>query len=408
MSKGEIIASDKEITALYENKYVALSNALIQAREKTSLLESKIELLAIYKMSDEMKSVEKTDTEGNIYNVHAVTINANEIRQLVGKGGGSLYGRIESAALELKQKLYIYRNPGENQFRMSSLYGDVVYEDGKLTIEYNPSMEYLFLDLKENYTKLKLDIALKYVTNGGFQLYKLLKSYVYTLPEIDPTLPQESQKSLTKKYSLSELRLQLGYVDLNQPDIKLEGAKKHPDIEKMTEMEKKPKYKRWTDFNNRVLIPGMEEVNRISDIYIASITKKCGSHGKVDEVEIVVQNNLDYYLRVNNIDTSKTQKNENIVDILSEEEKITFYDEVIDIIKEPIKIKDAKAIAEAAEYNLDIIKQKYAFCNDADNVVGWLITAIKENWSNPLSKRKQTFTQRDYDFDKLEKEILSN
>ena len=62
------------IDKLYEDKYVALSNALLQAREKASLLESKIELLAIYRMNDGLQTTTKMDAKNRPYDVHFVEI----------------------------------------------------------------------------------------------------------------------------------------------------------------------------------------------------------------------------------------------------------------------------------------------------------------------------------------------
>lgn len=403
--RGVNMAKKKEESfdlSIYDNKQVALSNALIQAREKTSLLESKIELLAIYRMSDDMYSVEKNDGEGNVYNVHAVSISSAEIRQLIGRKGGSLYTQIEAAALELKRKLFIYRNPGENQFVMKSLYGDVSYDGGRLTVEFNPDTESLFLDLKDNFTKLKLDIAFKFQTNGGFQLYKLLKSYSYTLKPIDPSLDQKSQDYIEKRYSLSELRLQLGYVDINQPDIQKEGAKKNPDVEKMAKMEKKPKYKRWADFKKRVLTPGINEVNSISDIYIDSIEKDPGAHGKVEHVIIRFMNNKNYYC-------NETTEEVNTPKVLTEEEVDEFIDDLRDMFN-GLKTRDLKAIAVAANYDIDIISRQfdvlktYKTHHSDVNEVAFMIAAIKKNYqkSSRTDNSFKNFDERDYDWSDFE------
>lgn len=416
---GNEIIENNNIDMLYDNKYVALSNALIQAREKTSLLESKIELLAIYRLINEMNTREREDSEGKIYSVHSVTINSSEIRQLICRKGGSLYGQIEAAAYELKQKMYYYRDPGNNRFTMASLYGTVEYMDGKLTIDFNPDTEHLFLELKDNFTKLRLDIAFKFQTNGGFQLYKLLKSYAYSLPGIDENLPQEQQETIAKQYSLSELRLQLGYVDLNQPEVKKEVSKKNPDAEKISSLEKKPKYKRWVDFYNRVIEPGLKEVNQISDIYISSIDKICGAHGRVDGVIIKIQNNKKYYL-----DHSQEKKNkkdqiikEKIFTVKSEDEIDDFIDELRDLFDEKLKTKELKSIAEAAEYNIEDIKKIYDIAQNTtssiENLTGFMIAGLKNGYENSkiskTSKGKNkfdNFDNRDVDYNELAKVIM--
>ncbi len=414
---NELILSPKDMAAIdeiYGNKQVALANSLIQAREKTSLFESKIELLAIYKVGDEKSIHKKMDADGNEYTVHYVDISAKEIRTLLGPkaNNGSMYTYIEAAALELKKKLFIYRDRGSEQFVMKSLYGDIVYNNGKLTIDFNPETEYLFLNLKDNYSKIKLDIAFKFTTIGGLGIYKLLKSASYNLPDIDPDISQEEQKCMQIEYSLSELRLQLGYVDLNQPEIQKESLKAHPDAEKIMGLEKRPKYRRYNDFCKRVLEPGLREVNSISDIYIDSIEKQCSAHGKVDGVVFRVQRNKDYYLNQN----AKTGNTVNKTTMsLTEDQIDEFIDEMRTVIKEDLKTKDLKVIAKEADYDLTKIVKAYEAAEkttDINNFVGWMISAIKKDYSSPVSKKSakkkmefDNYSQREYDYKKLEEEL---
>lgn len=417
---------DLILDELYGDKQIALSNALVQAREQANLLESKIELLAIYRMNDDIRTKTKKDAKGKDYDVHYVELKSSEIKSLMGRCGGSIYQQIEAAAIMLKQKLYIYRD--EDQFKMDSLYGAVEYKKGgSLNIEFNPETEHLFLELKENFTLLKLDIAFKFKTNGGFQLYKLLKSFAFKLPDIDMSLSQEEQGYLIKEYSLSELRLQLGYVNLNQPDIKKEGSKANPDVEKMNNLEKKPKYRRWVDFNARVIEPGVKEINKMSDIYIASVTKVCGAHGKVEGVAIKFQNNKTYYeshmSQESQSDRDVANEQEETV-VLSEEELDDFIDEMSNILTYNFKTREKKAIAESANYNIERIKKaqevlaSYEKHHEIDNVYGFIIKAIENGYEPGMKGEKKSskngfhnFEQREYDeayYDELEKVLLKN
>lgn len=406
-----------DIDEIYSNKQVALANSLIQAREKTSLFESKIELLAIYKVGDEKNVHKKVDADGMEYSVHYVDISSKELKNLLGSkaNNGSMYTYIEAAAIELKKKLFIYRDKGNEQFVMKSLYGDVVYRNGRMTIDFNPETEYLFLDLKDNYSKIKLDIAFKFQTNGGFQLYKLLKSVSYNLPDVDPDLDQEGQQCMQKHYSLSELRLQLGYVDLNQPEIQKESVKPYPDADKISNLEKRPKYKRYNDFYKRVLEPGLKEINSISDIYIDSIEKLCTVHGRVDGVIIRIQRNKKYYSdQIASVKKTSKAKNEPVVPSITDEQIDEIIDEMRDFFEETLKTKDLRSIAKEADYDIDKIKKAYEASRKAkniDNIVGWMIFAIKKDYSSPTPGKKKNqfsnFSQREYDYDALLKAVTN-
>lgn len=431
----EISTSDEnKLKELYSNKTVSLANALVQAREKASLLESKIELLAMYKMNKEIKSREKKDSQGNSYNVHFVEVLSSEIKPMVGKSH-ALYSQIEAAAIELKQKLYIYRDEQSEQFLMDNLYGAVEYNKGKLTVEFNPSTEHLFYQISTNFTKINLGIALAFKSNGGFQLYKLLKSYSYTLPKVDKSLSQEDQASIAQFFSLSELRLQLGYVDLNQPDIKREGAKRNPDAEKMNSLDKKPKYSRFNDFSKNVLEVGQTEINETSDIFITFETER-GPYNRVEGVTFHIQNNVKYALAgsENKKDSQNRAQDNNTSDIntmkmdefgqkngMSDTDKADFYDKVLDLIDEKVKLRDVISICEAAEYNYEIIKEKYQLSKKAniDNLIGWMISAIKNDYKDIAAKASKTerdsssysfssnqgfnhMEEQEYDFEQLE------
>ena len=408
-----------EIDDIFYNKQVALSNSLIQAREKTSLLESKIELLAIYRMGEEIKTKKKQDGHGNSYDVHYVEILSKEIRQLMGVKGGSIYNNIEAAAYELKTKIYIYRDKGSEQFVMKSLYGDVAYDRGVLTIDFNPDTEYLFRELQGNFTRLRLDIAFRFQTNGGFQMYKLLKSHAYELPSPDITIRQEEMPVLPMEYSLSELRLQLGYVDLSQKELQKESMKASPDNDRLSKHEKKPKYKRWIDFYNRVIAPGEKEINQISDIYIADIEKKCSAHGKVEGIVIKMQHNLDYYKKNLSEDVSTDTTGSAHKNPLSEDEIDDLIDKMRKFSKEDLRIRDYKAIAEAADYDLDKIKKAFKLADMQENIenyTGWVIQAVKNGYeikSVKRGRRKNSFdvmesAYTDIDFKELESLLLEN
>lgn len=413
--KGKQVSA-YSIDDIFGDKHIVLSNALIQAREKTSLLESKIEFLAIYRFGDAVRTREKVDSDGNRYNAHYVVLNAQEVRQLAGKSGNSLYNDMFNASLELGRKQYIYRDAGEKKYKVRPLYTAVDYEDGKLEIEFNPETEHLFLEMAGNFTQINLGIAFKFKTLGGFGMYKLFKSFMYTLPQPDLSLSQEEFPFIIKEYSLGELRLQLGYVDLNQADIKAEATKISPDFDKIEALEKTPAYKRFNDFNKRILEPGRREIEEISDIFIADIEKLVGSHNKTEGVRFKLQYNRAYFEREKHGSqqggATPKVKTKNIN--LSEDEIDDIIDEIRSFMDAKLTTKELKSIAKAADYNVDIIKQKWALMksqSNIENVVGWMISAIEKNYSSDsdtgrTSRSNQSssfsnFEERDYDYQEL-------
>ena len=95
------------------------------------------------------------------------------------------------------------------------------------------------------------------------------------------------------------------------------------------------------------------------------------------------------------------------------EEIEDFLDDMRIIMPIVIKTKDLKAIAEVSDYNMEKIKKAvdlYDRAGNIENVVGFLIAAIKENYTNISKPKKWAVSEKkDYgDLDELENLILSN
>jgi hypothetical protein len=339
------------------------------------------------------------------------------IRERNTKAGGSAYKTIQNAAISMKQKIFIIEDKESNQFLLKSMFGDVAYNNGELYVEFDPSMEKYFLNLKQNFSKLKLPILFSFRKNGGFQLYKLLKSYAYSpnLEDIDMSLSQEELPSYQVYWDLTDLKMQTGYIDITQPLLKKEGSKGHPNWKKMEKEEQSPLYKRWSAFYARVIEPGVKEINEMSDIYVADIIKKLSGHGgKVTGITFVIQHNKAYYERHNSKKVVEKPVVEETI-VLTDDQRDDFIDELNDIFAENIKTKDRRAIAEAAGYDIEKIKEVYELSKTSSNInnlVGWMITGLKEGYSSNVSakgKKKgfNDFEQRKYDYEELEKAVVN-
>ena len=397
---------DNENTALasYKDQYVSLSNQIARSKERVSLIEARIELLAIYNLRKSYKIRTKSDSDGNFINVKYVDIPAKEIKSLMGRKDSDVYTDIFNAARALEEKLYIIESRDTNQFMMTHLYDTVIYDKGVLSVGFNPELESHFLGLSDHFSTLSLEVCFSFKKCSALMLYRLLKSYAYKLPSIDKSLSQDQLPSIKLEYSLSELRLNLGFVDISQPAIKKEAYKKHPNWDKVSDLDKTPKYARFSDFEARVLTPAKEEINAISDIYIADIIKSTsGRGGKITAVTIVLQWNASYH------GCSEPKKP------TSDKEINEFCDMVMDLVPFKLRISDAQSISSAADYDIEKVKKAVDAFNstktDVDNAVGWIISAIKGNWEHKGKKTANKFNdfeQNQYDYDDLEKKLVAN
>ena len=84
------------------------------------------------------------------------------------------------------------------------------------------------------------------------------------------------------------------------------------------------------------------------------------------------------------------------------------------VFEEPIGIADMMSIAEAANYNLEIIKEKYEMTagQKIDNLVGWLLSAIKDDYKHVSAIQKAPencqFEQRKLSLDDIEADLIDN
>ena len=118
-----------------------------------------------------------------------------------------------------------------------------------------------------------------------------------------------------------------------------------------------------------------------------------------------------FYVEVLN---GKKDKKQDIIDV--EDNKDDLIDEIRDIISK-IRSRDARAIGEAADWDLEKIERNYEYSKtkDVDDIVGFMIKAVKEDWAaTQKQSRKKTkgaksfdnFNSRDYDYDELMAEML--
>jgi plasmid replication initiation protein len=125
---------------------------------------------------------------------------------------------------------------------------------------------------------------------------------------------------------------------------------------------------------------------------------------KVSSKPLLLPNNV-----ANEVCATTEYKNTN------EEEKCStgLISVVKSIFKEDITGLQAKTLLATAKGDINLIKEKYKYSETApkiDNIVGWVINAIKKDYQPPKSKVKtgdfNNYEQRTYDFDELEKKLL--
>ena len=409
MNKKELV---DEVVIPYQNAVLRKSNKLIGMKYQASTLENQITYLAMLKIQHKEREI-KPD---GIY----VNIKAAEIKKEIGTDSGSFYQRLKEVANEMTGNNYGIVDDEHEKFEFVTLINKASYEDGVFSIRFASEMKDNLINIGI-YTPLPKKIVMELKKRYSFPLYQLLKSQCYYPSDYKGRRDYVFLVSI----GLSELKLEMGVVNINAfPSVKnalLNGTGRTEDYDAAVAKSPDQKFKTWSSFELQCLRPTVEEINDKSDIYVEYKPKRSGRGGKIYAV--------DFTVWLNGADKSKTvnsvyiDNNGNLKTNLSEIEKFMFYSEGAALFKEyGLTPEDAIKLAEETNFNMDVLyktKELLDKQKNIENVMGWIITCIREefykntkNIENKGTKSPKNkfndISSREYDFDELEKQLIQN
>ena len=362
------------------------SNAIIQAKYKSTLFESKILELGLYKLQkDDFKSV-----KGG----YVCEISASEIKNMIGDkiSPKHVYDRLEKAASKVGGKMIGYKDDKKREFDYIALITHIAYKDGVLKMTFNSELREYILDIKSKFTMLSIQEIMSFDEVYTKKLYEFIKSKSYSHGK-------EEADIYVTDVSLAELKFLLGLIDSEEPAVKeVLNQSKAPDYEKAVQVAKNKKYDSWSNLRRKCLDPAVAEINAKTNMYVEYDTVK-GRHGKVerlmfrsqyeDEDGSILMNKDE--MEINPEDkTDESFKNTDIY-------KMSIVLEVSKMI-EGVGTLDVISIAEAANYNLKIVEDKYTLLQEqtteVENVTGWMIQAIREDYKKTAKVPKEKKTSR--------------
>ena len=405
---------------IYNNRYMPISNEYLTARTmQSSLMESKAEMLAIVKLGTEGKYKEKKDALGNKYTIKYVEITTGEMRKINDTTRGDLYDVLYKISVSLKQKVYVTRDFTEKTFNVKSFYKEVTYDKGVMQVEFDPDSSFLVDGLTKSYTKIPLDVVFSLNTYGGFNMYKIFEKEMFRLPKIDLSVEQENQPSICLQYNINDFRYMLGFLDITQDTVMAQVSAEvahdgNADFDSINSADKSPKYSRFTDLKRRIIDPGVEELNKKTDMYVASVEKITqGSGGRIVGIEIVLQRNVEFIRKKEGYKKKETHQlvEKLLHDLTDEQEKL------LAIIKSliPAKLVESEylSIAKAADFNLGKVQKAVEIlnCNTGTiyNVAGFLLAAINNEYDYPTEARTRQDNYGSYkQFSKIDSDLMQN
>jgi len=340
---------------LNEDSWICKDNRLVNASYKLSVGELKL-ILAISSM------VNPFDEKFKEY-----VISIKDFAKLLGVNlstNKNFYSRVKKASgILLSKRVTIHEKVGD--FQTVWLSGIQYYDnEGKVAVSFHPKLIKYYLQLQK-YTKYRLKNITNLNSEYSLKLYEALKQY---------------EKIGERIYDLKELKKFLGVEN---------------------------EYDRFYDFKRRILLITQKEVSEKTDISFEFEEIKEGR--SINAIRFKIKGSKTKNKAIDEVCSTLESKS------TSEEEKslTELINTVKSIFKENITGKEAKFILNTAKSDINIIKEKYALSQNVskiDNIVGWMIKAIKEDYTIPKGKVNvgsfNDYEQRDYDFNELEKKLL--
>lgn len=363
--------TDKEKNSIYPK-----SNFLIGAKYKSSLLENQIMAYALSK-------IRTMDFENNNDRI-ICSFNISELRRLCGGNSGSFYSKLDPVARAMTGRTVGMSNPETKTFDYVAIIIRSTYENGVFSIEFNRNLKNYITNIKENFTKLNLEIEFSFRNVYSFKLYELLKSMCYR-----PKWSAIKSNEYDIEFKLSELKLSLGVINAELDGVRrILSGKKNPDFDLAVEKSPEKQFEDWYSFKKRVLFPAVKEINEKSDMEVTFDTKRSGRGGKTDEVIFHVTLYPGIKSKIDDIDNIDNMEDVDKLfsgaENMSQAEKDAVMDALYDMLDFKLKMKDARAIAEAADYNLLNLERAYLVLQGegekVEDPVAFMIAACKKQY----------------------------
>ena len=342
------------------------SNYLINTKYKMTATEHKIFNLSLAKVKYDEKE-----------NRPIAVLSAKEVQEILNIKGNSVYSQMKTIANKLTgSKKILIEDKVNKKFSSMVLISVCTYVagKGKMIVKFEPDTTDLVLNLKPSYTKLKLNVY-KYLSNfHAMKLYEIFRSNMFKGDVLDIT------------YGINDLKFATLMILTNEKIDDALVAGKISIEEAIEESAKNGGYNTYSSFK-RALDTAVKEINDFTDINVDMKMIRSGIGGKVTKVRFIVTEKKQIIIPIDeNVDIITHDEKE-----VDDDELFELIDKLREIISEPLKIKDYKTILEVGKYDTLLIEEKYNILknsnNKVENVVGWMIRAIEDDYAPNVSKK---------------------
>ena len=348
------------VLELDKKSLVVVSNKLIDARYRLTISEIRLFVLMIF-------AFDKVRGE--------VRMSAKDVASAVGLKG-DFYSALKRATQNLMRQIITIEGERGN-WEAYNITSKASCIDGVFTIKPNPQIEQHLINLKRCFTKYELAYGLALKSTYGFRLY------------------QFGKKNLGLKRSVVQIDLE--------------------EFRKMLGIEKS-EYQHIWNFKKKVLDVAQQDVNAITDITVSCRSIKQGLGGKIVKLEFTFSEKkekpnilseiatITYTdeedLEVENKEVVQTKNHESIVHSkkalsaprVEKKAKQSALKENAQLLFD-CGISESVAIELSEQYELSYIQEKITLADThaeyIKNKAGFLIKALKENWTDENIVREE-------------------
>ncbi|MEH7399340.1 replication initiation protein, partial [Priestia megaterium] len=214
-----------------------------------------------------------------------------------------------------------------------------IYEEneGYITLQFHPSLKYLFLELKEKFTSYQLENVVRLNSVYSIRIYELLKQY---------------ERLRKRELTLEELRHFLAI----EPT----------------------KYKQYGHFKSKVLAVAQKEINNKTDIHFEFVEIKTGR--KVTSIEFIITSSSK---------ETKLKSTQSSLDLLDNEKENGLYHDLVSLGVKPEKIEWvlSEFAKEQVERNVKYTQGRLVI-GDITHPHSYVIKAIQKDYAKVSQESK--------------------
>ena len=336
---------------------VTKSNQLIESSHKLTLQQQKI-ICAV------ASKVRLSDTELTEYVFHM-----KELAELLELNKKGYYAELRKVIRSLQSQVFTINKIVDGQVKSVDInwFYRAEYNQTKNTVslKFAEDLKPFLLHLKDNFTSYSLENIIKLKSSYSLKLYEILKSKVF-------------KKGKTFEITLEELN----------------GLFLNP-------------YAKYNDFKRNILEKCKVELKEKTDISFEYEEIKTGR--KVTSIKLFINDNKAKNKAIEELCATKVGKSTNKGETYSTDDI-----KAVQVIcyLHSIKKQEANSILKDSKGDMEMIKQcyKYTLNKNVPNIVGYMRTLVRGFNEPQINVKKGSFNnyeQRKYDFNQLEKDLLS-